>query len=165
MTAPVICCPVPADQLPVNEYKSLKESWFFGWSGAGLTAFLTRLGCLGGLSLLISSPIAASSFDPSETVVHFSIAAGGGSFFLVSLVLLRLYLGWSYIHRRLYCETVDYEETGWYDGQSWTKPPQELAQDRLIGTYQVLPILRRLKYCFGALCLLSGAGTGLWQFF
>lgn len=165
MAAPVICCPVPADQLPVNEYKSLKESWFFGWSSAGLTAFTVRLACLWGLSWLISSPIAAMSFDPSEAMVHYFIAASGGGFVLISLVLLRLYLGWAYIHRRLCSEIVEYEETGWYDGQSWAKPAQELAQDRLIGTYQVLPTLRRLKSCFGILGVLSAAGTELWRFF
>jgi Conserved in the green lineage and diatoms 27 len=165
MTAPATCCPVPAEQLPVNEYKSLKESWFFGWSGAVLSAFLTKLGSLWGISALIVLPIAASSFDPSEAAVQFLLATSGGGFFLMSLVLLRLYLGWSYVHRRLYSETVYYEETGWYDGQSWPKPPQELAQDRLITTYQVLPILRRLKACFGVLGLLSAAGAGLWHFF
>jgi Conserved in the green lineage and diatoms 27 len=163
MTAPVASCPVPADQRPVNEYKSLQESWFFGWSGTDLRRFIIRLGCLWGLSWLISGPIAASSFDPTEAAVRFLLAASGGGFFLTSLVLLRLYLGWAYVHQRLYCETVDYEETGWYDGQSWTKPPQELSQDRLISTYQVQPILQRLKYTFGVLGLLSGVGTGLWQ--
>jgi Conserved in the green lineage and diatoms 27 len=165
MTAPVARCPVPADQRPVNEYKSLQESWFFGWSSADLRRFLVRLGCLWGLSWLISGPIAASSFDPDESAVRFLLAASGGGFFLMSLVLLRLYLGWSYVYQRLYCETVDYEETGWYDGQSWTKPPQELSQDRLISAYQVQPILQRLKYTFGVLALLSGVGTGLWQLF
>ena len=30
--------------------------------------------------------------------------------------------------------TVPYEESGWYDGQIWIKPPEILLQDRLIGT-------------------------------
>jgi Conserved in the green lineage and diatoms 27 len=165
MTAPVTCCPVPADQRPVNEYKSLQESWFFGWSSADLKRFLVRLGCLWGLSWVISGPIAASSFDPTDAAVRFVLATSGGGFFLVSLVLLKLYLDWSYVHRRLYSETVDYEETGWYDGQSWTKPSQELNQDRLISTYQVQPILQRLKYTFGVLVLLSGLGVSLWHLF
>ena len=165
MIAPVICCPVPADQLPLNEYKSLKESWFFGWSGEGQKPFLIRIGALWLLGGLVSLPIAASSFDPADTLVHCLLATGGGGFFLPSLVLIRLYLGWSYVYRRLHSETVYYEETGWYDGQSWQKPIQDLAQDRLVSTYQVLPILQRLKYCFGYLGVLSLAGSGLWYLF
>ncbi|MCG9893773.1 MAG: CGLD27 family protein [Thermosynechococcaceae cyanobacterium MS004] len=165
MAAPVTCCPVPADQLPVNEYKSLQESWFFKWSSADSRTFLAQLGIFWSLGWIITGPIAASSFDPIDSPIHFLLSGGGGSFFLLGLVLLRLYLGWSYVHQRLYCETVDYEETGWYDGQTWEKPPQDLAQDRLISTYQVQPILQRLKYCFGTLGLLSILGTSLWQWF
>ncbi|WP_404788279.1 CGLD27 family protein [Altericista sp. CCNU0014] len=164
MSAPVSACPVPADQRPINEYKSLQESWFFGWSSADFKTFIVRLGCLGGTSGFIAGPIAAASFDPTEAFGRFFLAASGGIILLVSLILLRLYLGWAYVYRRLHCETVDYEETGWYDGQSWTKPHAELAQDRLISTYQVQPILQRLKYSFGVLGLLCIVGRSLWQF-
>jgi cbb3-type cytochrome oxidase subunit 3 len=164
MSAPVSICPVPADQRPINEYKSLQESWFFGWSGANFKAFIIRLGLLWGISGFISGPIAAASFEPAEAFVRFFLAASGGAILMISLILLRLYLGWAYVYRRLHRETVDYEETGWYDGQSWTKPNAELIQDRLISTYQVQPILQRLKYSFGVLGLLCVFGHSLWQF-
>ena len=32
---------------------------------------------------------------------------------------------------------VEYEETGWYDGQVFVKPPEVLARDRLLGSYEV----------------------------
>jgi hypothetical protein len=41
--------------------------------------------------------------------------------------------------------TVSYEESGWYDGQTWVKTNEVLIQDRLVGTYEVLPILNRLR--------------------
>lgn len=41
--------------------------------------------------------------------------------------------------------TVAYEESGWYDGQVWVKPPEILLQDRLIGTYEIYPGLQRLE--------------------
>jgi hypothetical protein len=41
--------------------------------------------------------------------------------------------------------TVPYEESGWYDGQIWIKPPEILLQDRLIGTYEIYPGLQRLQ--------------------
>jgi Conserved in the green lineage and diatoms 27 len=163
MSAPVSDCPVPADQRPINEFKSLQESWFFGWSSADFKTFGVRLVGLWFGCCAIVSPIAASEFEPAEALGHFCLTTGGGGAFLMSFVLLRLYLGWGYVYRRLHCEAVDYEETGWYDGQSWTKPMAELTQDRLISTYQVQPILQRLKYCFGVLGLLWIAGQSLWQ--
>jgi Conserved in the green lineage and diatoms 27 len=158
-------CPVPIDQRPVNEYKCLQESLFFGWSSADTKTFMTRLSCLWVIGWIIVEPIAASSFDPTEQLGKFLLAGNGGSFFLLSLIFLRLYLGWAYVYRRLYNETVEYEETGWYDGQSWPKPYEDLTQDRLISAYEVQPILQRLKYSFGVLGLLCVAGTSLWSFF
>lgn len=163
MSAPVSICPVPDDQRPINEFKNLQASWFFGWSSADLKTFMVRLGFLWGACCLIVSPIAASGFEPTDALGHFCLATSGGGIFLVSLVLLRLYLGWGYVYRRLHCEAVYYEETGWYDGQAWKKPTAELTQDRLISTYQVQPILQRLKYSFGLLGLLCMAGYGLWR--
>ena len=44
--------------------------------------------------------------------------------------------------------TVPYEESGWYDGQIWIKPPEILLQDRLIGTYEIYPGLHSsTNYC------------------
>jgi len=41
--------------------------------------------------------------------------------------------------------TIAYEESGWYDGQIWIKTNEVLIQDRLIGVYEVLPIMDRLR--------------------
>jgi len=51
----------------------------------------------------------------------------------VLLALVRLYLGW-YMCDRLISPTIFYEESGWYDGQTWTKPSEVLQ--RLIVTYK-----------------------------
>ena len=67
---------------------------------------------------------------------------------ILFLILFRLYLGWSYIIKRLLSATVFYEESGWYDGQVWVKTSAYLMQDRLIGLYQIKPFIMRLKYTF-----------------
>lgn len=36
-------------------------------------------------------------------------------------------------------------ETGWYDGQTWVKPPTVLMRDRLVNNEIVLPALRRVR--------------------
>ena len=56
-----------------------------------------------------------------------------------------IYNNWSYVRDRLLSATVAYEETGWYDGQTYVKDPEMLARDRLLGTYVVRPIVERLR--------------------
>ncbi|KAI7999689.1 hypothetical protein LOK49_LG09G02193 [Camellia lanceoleosa] len=56
--------------------------------------------------------------------LRFVLAAGTGTLFLVSLIVLRIYLGWSYVGDRLLSAVIPYEESGWYDGQMWVKPPE-----------------------------------------
>jgi len=53
--------------------------------------------------------------------------------------------GWQHVGDRLISATVEYEETGWYDGQTWVKTPQILMRDRLMSNYTVKPALARLK--------------------
>ncbi|NJL41493.1 MAG: CGLD27 family protein, partial [Leptolyngbyaceae cyanobacterium SM1_4_3] len=78
--------------------------------------------------------------------------------------LLRLYLGWIYGARSPVKGNYLYEESGWYDGQTWTKPEEVLQRDRLIVTYQIQPILQRLKRTFGLLVLVFLSGSFVWSF-
>lgn len=142
-TVPV--CPVPPDQLPVNEYQDLQESWFFRWSTLPSVPYITRVASLWGGAWLLAGPVAAASFSPQEFPVRFGLMASLGASLLVGLVLIRLYLGWAYVRNRLLSQIVIYEETGWYDGGAWEKPADDLNKDRLIGTYQVSPTLQRLQ--------------------
>jgi hypothetical protein len=73
-------------------------------------------------------------------------------------------LGWSYVYDRLVSSTIFYEESGWYDGQNWTKPKEILTRDRLIVTYQIQPILQRLQRTFGLLVVLLIAVGCVWNF-
>ncbi|XP_017984374.1 PREDICTED: uncharacterized protein LOC18611249 isoform X2 [Theobroma cacao] len=84
-------------------------------------------------------------FEQRPEPLRFVLAAGTGTLFLVSLIVLRIYLGWSYVGDRLLSAVIPYEETGWYDGQMWVKPPEVLARDRLLGSYKVKPVIKLLK--------------------
>ena len=63
----------------------------------------------------------------------------------MTIIVFRLFLGWSHVGNRLVSETVEYEESGWYDGQIWTKTQEILNRDRLASSYTVKPALERLK--------------------
>lgn len=137
---------VPFEQRPVNEYSSLKEGPLYSWGELGPGPFLLRLGGLWLATFtVLGVPIAAATFNPSREPLRFVLAAGTGTLFLVSLIILRIYLGWSYVGDRLLSAVIPYEESGWYDGQMWVKPTEVLARDRLLGSYKVKPVIKMLK--------------------
>jgi hypothetical protein len=161
-SAPV--CPVPVEQQPINEYQDLNESWFFRWATLKLPSYLKPVLILWSLSWLVSGPVAASSFPIAKYPMQFFLSGAVGAMIIPGLALLRLYLGWVYVRDRLSQAEVFYEESGWYDGQVWIKPEEVLQRDRLIVTYQIQSILKRLRLTFAVLAVLF-LGSGLiWIF-
>ena len=161
-SAPV--CPVPTEQQPINEYQDLKESWFFRWATVDLRAYLTPIAVLWSVSWFVVAPVAVVSFPFAKYPLQFLLSTSAGACLVPALALLRLYLGWVYVRDRLLKETIFYEESGWYDGQTWTKPEEVLQRDRLIVTYEIQPILKRLKRTFGLFLLLVLGGSLTWSF-
>lgn len=155
-------CPVPREQQPQYEYQQLQDSWFFSWVTLETRSYITKILGLGLILLLITAPIAAASFAPTEYPVKFAIASFAGSGFLATLFLVRLYLGWFYLRDRLYRAKIFYEESGWYDGQIWEKPQSMLNRDRLIVTYEIQPILIRLQKTFLSIGILGIVSSIIW---
>ena len=145
MNIPTSDCPVPLDQRPMNEYINLKSSPFFFWTTKTLGEYLKNIVILSIIIYGLTGLIIESSFTNSEAKINILIYTSSFGNFLLVLICLRLYLGWIYIHERLIKATVSYEESGWYDGQVWIKPPETLIQDTLVANYELLPIIKRLK--------------------
>lgn len=137
--------PIPLDQQPLNEYNALRESCFFAWGGAEGWSFWRTMGLIWAIWAILAVPLSLASFDPHRHLGKFISATVAGASIGLGFMLLRMLLGWGYIYDRLNSTTVLYEETGWYDGQTWEKPEVELTQHRLIANYQILPILQRLR--------------------
>ena len=76
--------------------------------------------------------------DP-ETDPPRLVAAGAVGVGSASLLLVRQWLGWTYVMQRLLSESVDYEESGWYDGQTWEKPLSWREKDLLVARHEVRP--------------------------
>jgi hypothetical protein len=164
MNSSVSVCPVPAEQQPINEYQELKESWFFRWATLELRGYLKPILVLWGLSWLIAAPVAAVSFPPAKLPWQFFLSGAAGAMVIPTLALTRLYLGWIYVQNRLSQPTVFYEESGWYDGQVWQKPEEVLQRDRLIVTYQIHSLVRRLQLTFLVMAALLLAESLIWIF-
>jgi hypothetical protein len=156
-------CPVPAEQQPLNEYRELSESGFFRWATLSLPQYCRKLAWVWAWSWLVAGPVAAVSFPPAKHPTQFFLLGAAGATLFLALAVLRLYLGWLYVRSRLFNPTVFYEESGWYDGQSWTKPSAVLTQDRLVVTYQVQPVMQRLKWTFAVLAGTIAVGGLLWN--
>jgi hypothetical protein len=158
-------CPVPVEQQPLNEYEELKTAWLFRDSTLNWRSYLTKMFWIWCGLWLLAGPVAAASFVPHKHLLHFLLCGAAGASVGVVLALARLYLGWEYVSDRLYKPTVFYEESGWYDGQTWTKPPDILNRDRLIVSYEIRPILQRLKFTFAGLAGVFLTGTIVWHLF
>lgn len=148
-------CPVPRDQQPMYELKRLQDSFLADWATMPLPAFLARLAAVYLVFFLtLGLPVSAVTFDLTKEPLQCLLASCVGSSFIVTVLMFRLYLGWEHVGSRLLSATVEYEETGWYDGQVWVKSPAVLMKERLMGAYTVRPAINRMKTT-----LLGLAGT------
>jgi hypothetical protein len=137
-------CPVPKEQRPLNEYQKIKESHNFICCINGKAIYVKSLFYMFISSFILSSLLLIVSSFSFTNIKYFFIYSLIGAIISMIFLCLRLYLGWNYIYNRLMEATVPYEESGWYDGQIWIKPPEVLIQDRLIGTYEIYPGLSLL---------------------
>ncbi|AII43021.1 hypothetical protein KR100_06530 [Synechococcus sp. KORDI-100] len=161
--AEAVACPVPPEQRPLEEFEQLSRSWFFSWP-AGEFPHLRRALLISWLMLLpLSTLVASGSWtlrnDPARLVAAGAVAA----LVLPLLLLMRQWLGWTYVMKRLLAETVDYEESGWYDGQIWEKPLSWRERDLLVARYEVRPILGRLSRAMALATGLILGGASLCQ--
>ncbi len=140
-----ILCPVPLNQRPLNEFNSIRNSWIISWPLLEKNVFYKKLL----YSWIFISPISLTISYGSEylknNISDLVLISLTTSLMFPILLLLRQFLSWIYIYRRLNSENIEYEESGWYDGQIWEKPIDWRSKDLLIAQHQVKPILNHLK--------------------
>lgn len=151
-------CPVPPEQLPINQYEDMRDSWFYAWGGRNGAGYIKPVVILWALSWVVTGPMVGASYAPGRYPLPFGLLAAAGALILPILALTQLYIGWLHVGQRLQQSAVPYEESGWYDGQMWRKPEEVLNRDRLIMDYQVKPILQRVR---NTIVLMLGIGVAL----
>ena len=138
-------CPVPLKQRPLNEFNSIKNSWIISWPLLTKSIYHRKLLHSWVFITPITLLISYGSNYLKNNIFHLILISLTASLMLPVLLLSRQWLSWIYIYKRLNSENIEYEESGWYDGQVWEKPIDWRAKELLIAQYQVKPILSRIK--------------------
>jgi len=158
-------CPVPKDQIPIEEYLQLKKSWFFSWPFGNASELIIKLIAswliILPINLILSSGSQTLSKNWTELIIVSLVISLGFPF----LLLLRQILSWKYIKSRLLSEIIEYEETGWYDGQNWRKPYDWNDKDKLIAQHELSPVIENIKVALIINILLIIAGIELIKYY
>ena len=156
-------CPVPREQQPTNEFIELSKSRIFSWpkTKKSLIIELTKFWLFAFIIFLV---ISSGSVYFKTSLFKYTLLSFFSSLSIPLLISLRLYLGWNHIFKRLISEKVEYEESGWYDGQVWEKPLNLKEKESLIASIEVKPILKNLTQIFSIISVLALSGILIFQY-
>ena len=156
-------CPVPREQQPTNEFIELSKSKIFSWPKTKKSLILTLIKFWVGAFVLFLV-ISSGSVYFKTSLLRYILLSFFSSLSIPLLILIRLYLGWNHIFKRLTSEKVEYEESGWYDGQVWEKPLVLKQKESLIASIEVKPILRNLIQILSIISVLALSGISIFQY-
>ena len=156
-------CPVPKEQQPTNEFIELSKSKIFSWpkTKKSLVIVLIKFWVATFVLFLI---ISSGSIYFKSSLLRYTLLSFFSSLSIPLLISIRLYLGWNHVFKRLNAERVEYEESGWYDGQVWIKPLVLKEKESLIASIEVKPILKNLIQIFSIILVLALSGILIFQY-
>ena len=155
-------CPVPREQQPTNEFIELSKSKIFSWPKTKKSLILILLKFWVGAFVLFLV-ISSGSIYFKTYLVRYILLSFFSSLSIPLLISIRLYLGWNHIFKRLTSEKIEYEESGWYDGQVWEKPLVLIEKESLIASIEVKPILKNLIQILSIISVLALSGISIFQ--
>ena len=156
-------CPVPRDQQPTNEFIELSKSTIFSWPKSKKSLILVLIKFWIG-AFVIFLVISSGSVYFKSSILKYILPSFFSSLAIPLLISARLYVGWNHVFKRLTSEKVEYEESGWYDGQVWIKPLALKEKESLIASIEVKPILKNLIQISSMLFTLALSGILLFQY-
>jgi len=156
-------CPVPREQQPTNEFIELSKSKIFSWPKTKKSLILILIKFwVGAFALFLV--ISSGSIYFKTSLLKYTLLSFFSSLSIPFLITIRLYLGWKHVFQRLTSERVEYEESGWYDGQVWIKPLNLKEKESLIASIEVKPILKNLTQIFSVISVLALSGILVFQY-
>ena len=156
-------CPVPKDQQPTNEFIELSKSKIFSLPKSKKSFSLILIKYWVG-TFIIFLAISSGSVYFETSTLKYILLSFFSSLSFPFLFSLRLYLGWNHIFKRLTSEKIEYEESGWYDGQIWIKPLNLKEKESLIALLEVKPILKNLIQTISLITITALFGILLFQY-
>ena len=156
-------CPVPLEQQPTNEFIELSKSVIFSWPKTKKSLIVVLFKFWIGTFILFLI-ISSGSIYFKKSILKYILLSFFSSLSIPFLISLRLYLGWNHVFKRLNSESVEYEESGWYDGQVWLKPLALKERESLIASNEVKPILKNLIQIFSIISVLALSGILFFQY-
>ena len=156
-------CPVPKEQQPTNEFIELSKSRIFSWPKTKKSLILVLIKFWLGAFVLFLVVSSGSVYFKTSTLKYILLSFFS-SLSIPLLLSIRLYLGWNHVFKRLISEKVEYEESGWYDGQIWEKPLVLKEKESLIASIEVKPILKNLIQIFSIISVLALSGILIFQY-
>ena len=156
-------CPVPMEQQPTNEFIELSKSNIFSWPKTKKSLILVLIK-FWVFAFIIFLVISTGSIYFKTSLLKYILLSFFSSLSIPLLISIRLYIGWNHVFRRLTSERVEYEESGWYDGQVWIKPLFLKEKESLIASIEVKPILENLIQIFSIISILTLSGILLFQY-
>ena len=156
-------CPVPREQQPTNEFIELSQSIIFSWPKTKKSLIIALIKFWIG-SFVLFLVISSGSVYFKTSLLKYILLSLFSSLSIPLLISIRLYLGWNHVFKRLTSEKVEYEESGWYDGQIWEKPLVLKEKESLIATIEVKPILKNLIQIFAIISVLALSGILIFQY-
>ena len=156
-------CPVPREQQPTNEFIELSKSKIFSWPKTKKSLIFVLI-IFWVFSFIIFLVISTGSIYFKTSLLKYILLSFFSSLSIPLLISIRLYIGWNHVFRRLTSERVEYEESGWYDGQVWLKPLFLKEKESLIASIEVKPILKNLIQIFSIISVLALSGILLFQY-
>ena len=156
-------CPVPKEQQPTNEFIELSKSTVFSWpkSKKSFSLILIKFWMVAFIIFLV---ISSGSIYFKTSIIKYIFLSLLSSLSIPLLLSIRLYLGWNHIFKRLNSEKIEYEESGWYDGQTWLKPLNLKEKESLIASIEVKPILNNLIQLSSIILVMALSGILLIQY-
>ena len=156
-------CPVPSEQQPTNEFIELSKSKIFSWPKSKKSLIFALIKFWIG-TFIVFLVISSGSIYFKSSILKYILLSFFSSLAIPLLISIRLYLGWNHVFKRLNSEKVEYEESGWYDGQVWIKPLVLKEKESLIASIEVKPILKNLIQIFSIISVLALSGILIFQY-
>ena len=157
-----VVSPATNDCSPMRRFLLLHQDVtkqpLFGWASneRGSQGLLLRLVITYAVIFAaVCWPIAGATYTEEGYLLQKVASANVGAMTVIGFLLLRISTGWGYLGDRLTSKVIEYEETGWYDGDWELKTEAERKRDKFLYMDKVKPVVDRLK-------VFSAATAGLW---